>query len=89
MIYVGLVIMFVAFIWLNIAVTRSIEIFHVLMSFCQLLSLIAMFNTNWPDQVSNVMNFASVLSFETDVLQPQCMNPFWSFEHNLIVQVGK
>ena len=33
------------------------------------------------------MNFASILSFETDVLQPQCMNANWNFEYNMVVQV--
>ena len=54
----------------------------------QLLSLINGFNVNWPSTISNLMNFASVLAFEPDCVQPQCMDKEWNFQNNLIFQVG-
>lgn len=54
----------------------------------QLLSLINGFNVNWPSTISNLMNFASVLAFEPDCVQPQCMDKDWNFQNNLIFQVG-
>jgi hypothetical protein len=86
-IIVLLVILYAGFIILNAGVTRSIEVFHVLVNFCQLLSVINGFNTNWPNSISNLFNFATILAFETDVLQPQCLYPDWDYSHNLIAQL--
>lgn len=82
-----LAIMYLGFLLLNIGITRGLETFNVLVNFCQLLSVINGFNTNWPNTISNLMNFASVLAFETDVLQPQCFNSSWAFGHNLVTQM--
>lgn len=45
------------------------------------------FNVNWPNAISNLMNIASLLAFEPDCIQPQCLNGQWNFEENLLFQV--
>ncbi|KAG1675594.1 hypothetical protein FOA52_014182 [Chlamydomonas sp. UWO 241] len=79
--------MYLFFLVLNIGITRGIECFYVIVNFCQLLSVINGFNTNWPASISTLMNFCGILAFETNLIQPQCINPSWGFPNNLVTQL--
>lgn len=54
----------------------------------QLLSVVARFSVTWPDMVQDILGAADVLSFNADVIQPQCSQPGWSFDHNLYIQLA-
>lgn len=79
--------MFIGYIFINLGTVRYIEAFHFGVGFCQLLAILNMFNTNWPANVQTLFNYASVLAFETNIVQPQCVNPSWFYPQNLVTQL--
>ena len=79
--------MFVGYIVINLGTVRYIEAFHFGVGFCQLLAILNMFNTNWPNNIQTLFNYASILAFETNIVQPQCVNPDWAYPQNLVTQL--
>eukprot|EP00983_Pelagomonas_calceolata_P068917 1150138-Pelagomonas_calceolata.AAC.9 len=43
----------------------------------QTLSIIALFNMQWPLIMEYIFNIAGILSFEMDIIQPQCATDNW------------
>ena len=80
-------IMFAGYIIINLGTVRYIEAFHFGVGFCQLLAILNTFNTNWPSNVQTLFNYASILAFETNIVQPQCVSPSWFYPQNLVTQL--
>lgn len=80
-------LMFAGYIVINLGTVRYIEAFHFGVAFCQLLAILNMFNTNWPNNIQVLFNYASILAFETNIVQPQCVAPSWFFPQNLVTQL--
>ncbi|KAF5842498.1 hypothetical protein DUNSADRAFT_6742 [Dunaliella salina] len=53
----------------------------------QTLSILALFNLRWPVPIEIIFNVAGVLSFEMDLIQPQCVTE-WGFAENLYIQLA-
>uniref|UniRef100_A0A6S8Q6W5 Uncharacterized protein n=1 Tax=Dunaliella tertiolecta TaxID=3047 RepID=A0A6S8Q6W5_DUNTE len=85
---IAMLCMYCLFIYLVVGVSRNLETIHLLMNFCQTLSIVAYFNMQWPLILENIFSIAGILSFEMDIIQPQCATKEWGFAENLYIQLS-
>uniref|UniRef100_A0A7S3QS60 TRP C-terminal domain-containing protein n=3 Tax=Dunaliella tertiolecta TaxID=3047 RepID=A0A7S3QS60_DUNTE len=85
---IAMLCMYALFVYLVVGLSRDMETIHLLMNFCQTLSIIALFNMQWPLIMEYIFNIAGILSFEMDIIQPQCATDNWGFAENLYIQLS-
>ncbi|KAF5839329.1 hypothetical protein DUNSADRAFT_1106 [Dunaliella salina] len=96
---VAMLCMYGLFIYIVVGVSRNMETIHLLFHLQQqgytdsfhagqTLSIVGLFNLQWPLILEYIFNVAGILSFEMDIIQPQCATDNWSYAKNLYIQLS-
>ncbi|GMH43897.1 hypothetical protein BSKO_11831 [Bryopsis sp. KO-2023] len=85
-----LLLLFVFVLWwlINSVVSHRVETVELTLNWAQLVNIIGSVQLNWPAPFQSLFSIASILDFDVDVVQPNCLVASgWNYWKNFAVQL--